>query len=194
MTRRVLHSLALALLCLTAAPAATGEEGAVPIRLFLDPPLRSIAAGEHRNVEIRVEGIPASGLAAFQVVLAFDPSRLEVHDPNAKYVAYGINAFAPLGQSPLCATVREVSTCSDPVWMLTATGREAFGTTSVDAEQGLVSIAYASAGESLPAQEDGVLAVLEVVGAASGPMSLEIAEGILADASDPPNTYAWGAP
>ncbi len=194
MTRKALGSLALSILCLTSAPAAAGDGGGASTRLYLDPPLSSIEAGERRSIEVRVEGIPEGGLAAFEIVLMFDPSRLEVHDPNAKYVAYGIDAFTPLGESRLCPVIREVSICSDPVWMLTATGREAFGTASVDGEQGLVSIAYASAGESLPAKEDGVLAVLEVVGARKGLISLEIVEGILVDASDPPTAYAWGLP
>jgi len=79
-----------------------------------------------------VEGVPEGGLSAFQVVLEFDPNRLEVRDPNAKYVAFGIDAFAPLGQSPLCAAVRETPACPDSAWMLTTTGREAFGTTWID--------------------------------------------------------------
>ncbi|GAF97268.1 unnamed protein product, partial [marine sediment metagenome] len=154
-TRMVHCFLMLALLCLAAAPVARAEEGANPARLLLDPPLRSIAAGEHRTLEVRVEGIPVGGLSAFQVVLAFDPNRLEVRDPNAKYVAFGIDAFAPLGHSPLCAAVRETAACPDSAWMLTTTGREALGTTSIDAEAGVVSIAYATEGTEPLAQGDG---------------------------------------
>jgi len=50
-----------------------------------------------QGLALRVEGIPASGLAAFQVVLAFDPAQLEVRDPNgtlAKVLSY-IPPFTP---------------------------------------------------------------------------------------------------
>jgi hypothetical protein len=183
------------LLCAVTLGAATRQcRPPTGVRLSLDPAVLSVGPGEHGTLELRVTGVPPAGLAAFQVTLAFDPSQIEVLDPNAEYVSAGVKAFASLGDSPFCTMVRGTVTCPDPPWMLTATGREAFGTTSIDLEEGVVTIAYGTAGdEPLPAG-GGTLAVLEVVGVAGGPVSLEIIEGLLADTSDPPKTYAWSAP
>jgi len=195
MKRSYPRSTALALLAAVAlagatGPATGGDEDDT-LRLFLDPPGVSLGPGASQTLALRVEGVPASGLAAFQVVLAFDPDQLEVRDPNAKYAGFGIPAFAPLGSSPLCAAIRGTAGCPDPAWMLTATGRQAFGTTSVDIEAGTVTVAYATAGDEPLATGSGTLALLEVVGRTGGQVDLEIVEAILADASDPPRPYPW---
>ena len=140
---------------------------------------------------LTVEGVPAPGLAAFQVELRFDPRRLEVRDPNAEFVEFGIRAFAPLGSSPVCSVVRGTSPCPDAAWMVTETGRQAVGTASIDNETGRVSIAYGTAGDQRLPSGNGTLAIVEVFAKRGGPVSLEIVDALLADASDPPRKYPW---
>src|SRR3989304_9770727 len=66
-----------------------------------------------------------NGLAAFQIKINFDPTKIKIEDPNAAYVAFGISPFAPLLGHPFCGTVRGTGiTCPDPAWFLTSTGRQ----------------------------------------------------------------------
>ena len=135
--------------------------------------------------------MPDTGLAAFQVTISYDPSRLELLDGNAAFAGAGIKAFAPLGGSMLCAPVRGTAECADAPWMITTTGRSAIGRAAIEADQGKATIAYATHGSSSPAVGSGVLATFEVVGKVDGAVQLEIFDALLADASDPPVRYAW---
>jgi hypothetical protein len=159
------------------------------VRLYLDPSPSKLLPGQRQLVSVRVAGVPESGLAAFQLELRYDPRAVAVQDPNGGFTSSGVPAFAPLGGSPLCAVIRREGSCPDPEWMLTSTGRQAFGT-SVDPEAGRLTIAYGTAGEEAPVTGDGALALLEVVGLAGGKPLLGLIEVILADASDPPRKYA----
>jgi hypothetical protein len=172
------------------AASALAGEAASPV-VILDPQVRRLAPGERRTIAVRVEGIPEGGLAAFQIALRFEPENVEVRDPNAGYTSVGVPAFAPLGGSPLCATIRLASRCPDPDWLLTSTGRQAMGTTSIDLRQGIVTIAYGTSGETDPATGSGTLALLEVVGTGRGKASFTIVDAILADGTDPPRRYDW---
>jgi len=189
-TRRLLVVWIVLVGLLFTAASHSGELAPV-VSLFLEPDLGSLSTGEHRTVVLRVDGVPETGLAAFQVTIAYDPSRLELLDGNAAFVGSGIMAFAPLGGSILCAPVRGTAECPDAPWMLTTTGRRAIGRASIEADQGKATIAYATHGNSSPATGNGVLATFEVVGKADGEIQIEIFDVLLADASDPPLRYAW---
>jgi len=171
----------------TQAVAADGTRAT----LFLDPPVVKLAPGERRTIAVRVDGIPEPGLAAFQLLLRFQPGEFDVVDPNAGFTAGGVPAFAPLGGSPACATIRQLPECPDPVWMLTSSGRQAFGTSSIDPRNGTVTIAYGTAGETLPVTGNGTLALIEVVGTGRNEATFEILEAILADGTDPPRKHAY---
>jgi hypothetical protein len=175
---------AMALLCGVVA----ADESAV-VRLYLDPPVVAVGPGESTIVAVRVENIPAAGLAAFQVELAFDPRSVELLDPNAAFPS--LPRFAPLGGSPVCAVVRQQSRCPDPEWMFTRSGRQALGATESVPAQGKLTIAFGSAGDTPPVTGDGTLALIEVRGKAKMRSPLTIVEAILADADDPPNRYRW---
>jgi hypothetical protein len=190
-TRRHPPAVWIVLVGLLFGATAHSNDEAPAVSLFLEPSLGSLESGEHRTVELRVNGVPASGLAAFQVTIAYDPSQLELLDGNAAYVQSGIKPFAPLGGSMFCGLIRGVSVCPDAPWMLTTTGRNAVGTASIEADQGKATIAYATHGSSSPATGDGVIATFEVVGKTDGAIVLQIADALLADASDPPRRYAW---
>jgi hypothetical protein len=185
------HLIALALLAaLAPCLSAAGADGPVATLSF-DPPSVKLAPGERQMIAVRVDGIPESGLAAFQLLLRFQPGEVEVADPNAAFASSGVPAFAPLGHSPACAAIRQKPVCPDPEWMLTATGRQPFGTSSIDAREGTLTIAYGTAGETAPVAGSGTLALIEVIGTGRGEASFKILEAILADGSDPPGKYAF---
>lgn len=159
------------------------------IRLYLDPPAFKVALGERRTVELKVAGLPADGISAFQVKILFDPTLVEVLDPNAAYTAQGVEPFMPLGATPqLCTLVRQQPKCPDARWLLTSTGRQAIGMSSVD-RSGKLIIAYGTSGGADLPTADGTLAVIHVVGKTHSDAALEIVEKIVADASDPPRNY-----
>jgi hypothetical protein len=186
-TRHIGIGLLAALAAGTLPVAADGPA----VRLYLDPPSVKLALGERRMIAVRVDGVPESGLAAFQLLVRFEPGEVEVADPNAAFVAAGVPAFAPLGDSPLCAVIRQKPVCPDPEWMLTSTGRQPFGTSSIDSRKGEVTIAYGTAGETHPVSGGGTLALIEVVGTVRGKASFKILEAILADGNDPPRKYTY---
>ena len=183
--------LFLSLALLAAAPGPAGDDRARTVTITVDPAIVKIDPGERKRVYIRAEGVPAEGLAAFQFELHYDPSVIDLVDPNA---GYGVNAFAPLGGSPLCASIRHTLDCPDPPWMITAGGRQAYGANRGDPQNGRLTIAYGTAGDAPPIVGDGTLAVVEVVGKVRGRGRLQVAEAILADGSDPPNRYEFNVP
>ncbi|MFQ5515554.1 MAG: cohesin domain-containing protein [Myxococcota bacterium] len=182
---RILAALILAIAHAGSLRAAESSS----VQLSLDPPLASIRAGERRLVSVRARGIPGPGLAAFQITLRYDPATIAVLDPNRAHTSFGLQPFAPLGGSPLCAAVRGAASCPDPPWALTAGGRQAVG--SSWGGKGRVSIAYATTGEGRLATGAGALAILEVVGIVEGPVTIEIESATLGDDSEPPRTYGW---
>jgi hypothetical protein len=158
------------------------------VRVFVDPAPR-LAVGESAWLHVRVEGVGALGLAAFQLSIAYDPEVASIRDPNAAFVAAGLDAFAPLGSVSLCAPIRGEAACGDSPWLLTSTGREALGRTDVDSAAGRLSIAYATSGTASAATGDGAIAILEVVSVSGEPIDLHFEDVILTDASDPPRVY-----
>ena len=184
---RNIRAAATALLvCLIGAGTAPAQEEVV--RLYLDPLPSKLLPGQRELVALRVSGVPERGLAAFQLELRYDARAVAVQDPNGGFTTSGVPAHAPLGGSPLCAVIRRETSCTDPVWMLTSSGRQAFGTT-VGQEPGRLTIAYGTAGEAAAVSGDGALALLEIVGLAGGRPMLRLDRVILADASDPPRQY-----
>lgn len=183
--RTILAVTTAMLVCLLAGTALAQEEG---VRLYLDPPPSKLLPGQRQLVAVRVAGVPETGLAAFQVELLYDSRAVALQDPNGGFTTSGVPAYAPLGGSPLCAAIRRETSCSDPAWMLTSSGRQAFGTTVGEAP-GRLTIAYGTAGESAPVSGDGALALLEIVALAGGKPMLRVERVILADASDPPLQY-----
>jgi len=177
--------------CTTLLGIGHPASGEGEVRIFADPPVVRVTPGSSVFVAVGVEGVPTTGLAAFQVELAYDQRRVEVRDPNAEFTSQGIAAFAPLGNSPFCALVRRTGLCPDAPWFLTSTGRQALGTSAVDALQGRVTIAYATYGETSPTMGQGTLAVLQLLGKRAGPVRLRPIDAVLADASDPPKVYSW---
>ena len=187
--RRIIRAATTAILvCLIGAGTALAQEEAV--RLYLDPSPSKLLPGQRQLVGLRVSGVPDSGLAAFQVELRYEPRAVALKDPNRGFTTSGVPAYAPLGGSPLCAAIRRETNCTDPAWMLTSSGRQAFGTT-VGEEAGHLTIAYGTVGEAAPVSGDGALALLEIVGLAGGKPMLRVERVILADASDPPRKYRF---
>jgi hypothetical protein len=167
-----------------------GRDARAQVTVSLNPALVALQPREQTLVQVAVEGVPAAGLAAFQITLHYDPRHIRVLDPNAAHAGQGVSAFAPLGNSPLCAAVRG-GECTDSPWLLTATGRTVVGVTKRDAGKGDLTIAYGSAGsQPLPAG-GGTLALLEVVGVSGEPARIEVKEFIAADGAEPPQTYPW---
>ena len=185
---RAATAIAAPLLALwVSAPAAA--EGGTAARVWLEPPVVVIDANGQGRAVLHVENVGEPGVAAFQVVLGFDPEVATVRDPNREVVAFGGKAFAPLGGSLLCAVARGGSSCPDPTWMLTSTGRSALGGAIVDEQAGTVSIGYGTIGdEGLPVG-GGALAVLEMVGVPGVAAELQLLDVMLVDASEPPRRH-----
>jgi len=187
--KRILSTtLALAFLASAVCAESPRRTASARPRLTLEPAELRIAPGERRLVYVQVAGIPQDGLAAFQIELHYDPAAVEMVDPNA---GFGAPAFAPLGGSPLCPTIRRKVDCPDPAWMLTIDGRQAVGATDADPATGRLTIAYGSSGQTVPVGGSGTLAVVEVIGRVATRTRLKIGDAILADAADPPGRYPY---
>ena len=190
MRARCIAAGAVALLLLLVAWGQTGRaQSNGGVWIVVEPDIAWVTPGERVTVELVARGVPSPGLAAFEVSLRYDPEHFDVVDPNAGYPS--LKPFAPLGGSPLCAFVRRTAECPERPWMLTATSRKAVGAARVDPDEGLVSIAYGTMGDSGLPTGDGTLAVVELVGRSNGPVHLFIEKAILADASEPPVRYDW---
>ena len=189
LARRCLGPALALVLGVAVFAVASAEQDSGPT-LVVDPPFFELGPGERKIVAVRIGGIPADGLSAFQVELRFDPKVIDVRDPNAAFVAQGVPSFAPLGGSPLCAAIRGTLSCPDPEWVLTSTGRAAFGTSSIDGSTGAVTIAFGTAGDADPVVGSGTLALIEVVGKKRSRSALKIRDAILVDGSRPVRKYA----
>ena len=187
---RKLGMLTLLFMVLLGATASRADELASegPVVRLVPSEFR-INPGERKRIYVQVDGIPEGGLAAFQFDLNYDPRVVELVDPN---LGHSLPQFSPLGGSPLCAAVRRQIDCPDPVWMLTAEGRQAIGTVAADDVAGRLTIAYgtiAAPSSPPPVIGEGTLAVIEVVGRASTKTRLTFGDLILADGGDPPRRY-----
>jgi len=150
----------------------------------------TLSPGGRNLVEIEVARIPPSGLAAFQFDIRFNPAVLSVVNPNEAFRGE-IAPFAPLGGigDPICAIVRGASTCPDPIWFLTSTGRTPIGTDLIDNDHGIVQVAYATFGTTAPPGGSGIIALIEVAAKTADPAFLSFENALLADAEEPPMRF-----
>lgn len=164
-------------------------EAQTAARVRFAPPLVELSPGEQVTVEIHVDALPASGLAALQLDLAFDPSLVAIENPNEAFRATAF-PFAPLGDdAALCESVRGVTPCPDPPWLLTSTGRSPLGTDVVDASRAL--FAYGTSGGTAPPSASGVIGLIDVVANQSGASLVGATESILADDADSPVAHPF---
>lgn len=177
----ILCTLAIAFLFL---PATLHAQQMAAIRFV--PPVVTLAVGERATVEVLLDGLGVPGLAAFQIGLSVDPALVSIENPNEAFRGM-VLPFVPLGDDPaLCLAVRSVTTCTDPVWMLTSSGRMPLGTDFADSVSGHVEFAYASSGAQGLAVGSGTLGLITVLGTQTGATLLTIQDSIVADNADPP--------
>lgn len=163
----------------------------------LTPEQITLGVGEKKIIQVRVNlpaeigDTDAKGLAAFQFTLKANPLIVQLANPNEAFRSFNIPPFAPLGGSPFCTTVRGTTTCPDPQWLLTSTGRGTQGTDTIDLVNGRVVVGYGTRNDgpqTLPTGA-GTIAVAEVVGKASGCAVLQLDGVILADNQEPPKQF-----
>jgi len=167
------------------------SSSALAINVSFNPSVVNLSVGEKALVEVVVADIPAPGLAAFQFKLNFDPTSINILNPNEAFRASGIAPFAPLQSNAFCTFIRGTATCLDPTWFISDTGRIPDGVTdTIDNIGGSISFSASTrADASVPSSTlpvgGGVIAIFEVVGNASGSVtvSLPTADLILADAT-----------
>jgi hypothetical protein len=147
-----------------------------------------IDPGETVRLAVVVGEIPATGLAAFQFEVLFDPAVVNLYNPNEAYRGT-IDPFAPLGTNPFCAIVRATASCQDPAWLLTSTGRSPVGTDEIDNTVGRILVAYATSGVAAPPTGGGIIALIDVVGVDPGQTALSFSNVVLADNDEPPLSY-----
>jgi hypothetical protein len=153
----------------------------VPSALDLEP-------GESALVAVRAADAPLPGLAALHLDITFDPTGLDLLNPNEAF-RESVPPFAPLGNNPLCTTVRGTATCDDPDWLLTSTGRLPVGIDTIDNIGGHVLFAYGTSGLQTPPIGSGVIGFVEVVGGSVGTHVVDISGMILADKQEPPAAF-----
>jgi hypothetical protein len=166
-----------------------GARGAAALTISVTPLTSDLAPDEVTRIAITVEDVPATGLAAFQFDIRFDPAVVNLLNPNEAFRGT-LPPFAPLGGNAFCTFVRGGTTCPDPQWFLTSTGRSPLGTDLIDNQTGLLRVAYGTSGSSDLPSGDGVLALIDVRAIAPGMTLLTLENVILADNSDPPMSYA----
>jgi len=174
---------------LTPIGAGAVEVSLVPLEPGVDPADITLAPGETIRLAVEVDDVPSPGLAAFQFEIQFDPTVVQLSNPNEAYRG-SIDPFAPLGNNPFCTVVRGTGTCEDPDWLLTSTGRSVTGTDEIDNVTGRILVAYGTSGaQSLPTGP-GTLALVDVTAVGTGTTDLSFFEVILADDSEPPQEYS----
>ena len=90
----------LQVLCLAALILPPGAQAlTVSLAQLGSPGPVSVAFGETIRLELIVAGVPVEGLVAFQVALTFDPTSIQLADPNAAFVSGGIKLGASHGSS-----------------------------------------------------------------------------------------------
>jgi len=163
--------------------------GFAQVQVGFEVPSINVAEGGSERIAVTMNSMQAPGLAAFKVVLGYDPLVVSIVDPNAGSPGL-TDSFAPLGANPDCTTVRAESPCPDPTWTLTDTGRVAIGITSIDPVAGQVLIAYGTHGANAPSLADGAIAVIELVGISTGSTSIDLIEVIAVGNQEPPQPYS----
>jgi hypothetical protein len=161
--------------------------------LRIEPQNLTLAVGEKKLVQVIADApAPATandpvGLAAFQFTAAFTAATVSVTNPNEAFRPFNIPPYAPLGGNPFCAAVRGTTTCTDPPWVLTSTGRAPTGRD--ESTPGRVQVAYGTSGTQAPPTGMGVIALLELTGQSDGCTTLQLSDVILADNSGVPRRY-----
>ena len=154
-------------------------------QISFSPATVNLQVGESALVQVIASDIPTTGLAALQFTANFDPAAVNIQDPNAS----PYKPFQPLGGELFCDTVRGVpeGMCPDPQWFLTSTGRNPFEYVGITT--GSLQVAYATSGSSLPPSGNGVIAIIEVHGVATGVTAVDLADVKLADNQEPPTSF-----
>lgn len=167
---------------------APGAALAQPVILRFEPAVVELGAvGARARVSLVAEGVPASGLAAFQVEIGFASAALSLENPNEAYRGL-VPAFAPLGgEAATCVAVRGVSPCPDPPWKLTASGRLPIGTDRAGADTLL--FAYATSGATAPPDGTGAIGLIDVVAQTPVSSLVSLTATIVANAADPPVAF-----
>ncbi len=173
----------LSALCLIASLGVVAAEE--PVKVGFSPSRLALKVGQRALVAIVAEDGSASGLAAFQLQLQFDPAGIDVLNPNEAFRGT-VPAFAALGNHPLCSMVRRTVVCEDPDWSLTTTGRAPLGIDTIDNAGGRIEVAYGTSGRQILPATGGTLALIEVVAVADGVVSVKLTDAILADNQEPP--------
>jgi hypothetical protein len=163
---------------------------AAQVQIDFSPSVVNLSLGESALVEINVTGVPAQGLAAFQFDLDFDPLAIQVLNPNEAFRGT-IFPFAPLGNNPLCTTVRATPSCDDPNWLLDSTGRTPLGIDAIDNVVGHVEVAFGTSGAPAAPLGNGTIALIEVFGEFNGTAGVTLSNVILADNQQPPMVHAF---
>ncbi len=164
-----------------------GLAQAQPVELRFQPDNLTLTSGEKVLVAVEVAGVPAPGLAAFQMTLTYGSS-VDLFNPNEAFRG-AVLPFTPLGGDALCTTVRGVAVCEDPAWLLTSTGRMPVGTDSIDNILGEVAFAYGTIGIQAPPTGTGAVALIEVEAISAGGVRVNLSDVILADNQEPPMTF-----
>ena len=168
------------------------SSSALALSVSFNPSVVNLSVGEKALVEVVVADLPSPGLAAFQFKLNFDPTSINIVNPNEAFRGSGIPPFAPLQGNAFCTFIRGTATCLDPNWFITDTGRIPDGVIdTIDNTGGSISFSASTrADASVPSSSTlpvggGVIAIIEVVGNANGwvIVSLPTADLILADAT-----------
>ena len=155
-------------------------------QVSFEPATVNLAVGESALVAVSVSDLPASGLAGLQLRIELDSAVATVRDPNAAFVP-GVMPWTPLGGDPQCATVRGVPTCTDPVWLLTQTGRTAVvGLDTTGAAGEYAAMAFGTYGSAALPIDSGVIALIEIVAQNNGQTTASLAQSLLADAAQIP--------
>ncbi|MCP4471178.1 MAG: hypothetical protein GY815_10910, partial [Gammaproteobacteria bacterium] len=153
--------------------------------LSFNPNTVQLEPGESAFVEVVATDVPASGLAAFQFDIQFDPAQITIVDPNRTF-AGAVPAYVPLGNNPFCATVRGTA-CTDSDWMLITSNRTPLA--DIREQAGKVSILYGTSGSDNPPSGTGVIALIEVVGVADSTSTVDFSNAIIADNDNPPQAH-----
>jgi len=177
------------LLAIASASLANPVGAQTETRVRFVPQVVELSVGERATVEIHVEDLPPGGLAALQLDLAFDAALLTIGNPNEAF-RDSVLPFAPLGDDAvLCETVRGVTPCPDPPWLLTATGRSPLGTDVLGADRAL--FAYGTSGTVAPPSGNGVIGLIDVVGTQAGASLVGTTRSILADDAETPVAHPF---
>ncbi|MDH3647244.1 MAG: hypothetical protein OER80_10755 [Gammaproteobacteria bacterium] len=157
----------------------------------VSPPDIFLNVGEETLAQVFVSGVESPGLTFFQFDLVYDPTVINLFDPNDLPGSsfFNFEPFQPLGGQLSCETFRGAP-CLDAEWFLTSTGRGPtfFGKgipastpgPTIDNTLGRVSITYLTEGDQPPAPTGtGALAIFGVRAVGSGDTTINFENVLL---------------